>query len=185
MRAWPIPLLTIVGALLILSSSAGANCIKPHSVPIASGTSPNGSPWTVEGSIRNNGNNCRGWLLGMDFEFRGGTSWSWGTGIPAGGHLRNGSAIEAFDNLQEDGTTRIFSGSVNGEVAKVMATLSNNKHLTFRPKSPSAQLRHKFTWLQNIRYFVTFYPPEAFVTGISTFSASGQLLYRDRSFEGF
>jgi hypothetical protein len=66
-----------------------------------------------------------------------------------------------------------------------MATLSNNKHLTFRPRSPSAQLRRKITWLHNVRYFVTYYPPEAFVTGVSTFSASGQLLYRDRSFEGF
>jgi hypothetical protein len=185
MRARSLLLLTVVAALLVLAPSATATCIKPHSVPIASGTSPNGLPWTVEGSIRNNGNNCREWLFGMDFELTGATHWSWGTGIPAGGHLRGGFEIDASDNLQEDGISRIFSGSVGGEVAKVMATLSNNKHLTFSPRSPSAQLRRKFSWLRNVRYFVTYYPPEAFVTGVSTFSASGQLLYRDRSFEGF
>jgi hypothetical protein len=185
MRARPILLLTAVVVLLVLAPAAAATCIKQHSVRIASGTSPNGLPWTVEGSIRNNGNSCREWLFGMDFELTGATNWGWGTGIPAGGHLRGRFEIDASDDLQEDGTTRIFSGSVGGEVAKVMATLSNNKHLTFHPRSPSAQLRRKVTWLRNVRYFVTYYPPEAFVTGVSTFSSSGQLLYRDRSFEGF
>jgi hypothetical protein len=185
MRTRPLLLLTVVAALLVLAPSATAKCIKPHSVRIASGTSPNDLPWTVEGSIRNNGNSCREWLFGMGFELTGVGNWSWSTGIPPGGRLRDGFEIDASDNLQEDGSTRVFSGSVGGEVAKVMATLSNNKHLTFRPKSPSAQLRRKFTWLRNVRYFVTYYPPEAFVTGVSTFSASGQLLYRDRSFEGF
>lgn len=185
MRARPIYLLAIVVVFLVLAPPAAANCIKPHSVRIANGTSPSGLPWTVEGSIRNNGNSCRDWLFGMEFELGGVGAWSWSTGIPPGGHLREGFEIDASDNLQEDGSTRVFSGSVGGEVAKVIATLSNNKHLTFHPRSPSARLRREFTWLRNVRYFVTFYPPEAFVTGISTFSASGQLLYRDRSFEGF
>jgi hypothetical protein len=184
MRARPILLLTVVAALFVLAPSATAKCIKQHSVRIASGTSPNGLPWTVEGSIRNNGSSCREWLFGMGFELTGVTNWGWGTGILPGGHLREGFEIDASDDLQEDGSTRVFSGSVGGEVAKVMTTLSNNKHLTFRPKSPSAQLRRRVTWLRNVRYFVTYYPPEAFVTGVSTFSASGQLLYRDRSFEG-
>lgn len=181
----PIFLLTVVAALLVPAPSAIAECIKPDSVPIASGTSPNGLPWRVEASIRNNGNSCREWLFGMDFELADAAYWGWGTGIPAGGHLRSGFEIDASDDLQRDGTTRVFSGSVGGEVAKVMATLSNNKHLTFQPKSPPVHLRRKFTWLKNVRYFVTYYPPDAFVTGISTFNASGQLLYRDRSFDGF
>lgn len=185
MRVRPLVLLTVATALLVLAPPAVANCIERHSVRIANGTSPNGLPWTVGGTIGTNGNRCKEWLLGMDFELTGTTNWGWSTGIPAGGHLRDSFEIEASDNLQEDGTTRIFSGSVSGDVAKVIATLSNNKHLTLRPRSPSAQLRRKVTWLRNIRYFVSFYPPEAFVTGVSTFSASGQLLYRDRSFEGF
>lgn len=185
MRARPVLLLTVVAALLALAPAATAHCIKRHSVRIASGIGPNGLPWTVKGSIGRNGDSCGQWLVGMEFEITGATNWGWSTGIPAGGHLRDEFEIDASDNLQEDGSTRIFSGSVGGEVAKVTATLSNNKHLTFHPRSPSAQMRRKVPWLRNIRYFVTYYPPEAFVTGVSTFSASGQLLYRDRSFDGF
>lgn len=184
MRARTVLLLTVVSALLVFAPSAGAGCIERHSVRIASGASPSGLPWTVSGSIGNNGS-CREWLFGMEFELTGTTNWGWSTGIPPGGQLRGSFEIDASDDLQEGGATRVFSGSVGGEVEKVMATLSNNKHLTLRPKSPPAQLRRKVTWLRNVRYFVTYYPPEAFVTGVSTFSASGQLLYRDRTFEGF
>jgi hypothetical protein len=185
MRARPFLLLMIVAGLLVLPPQATAKCTTPHSVRIRGGTSPNGLPWTVEGSIRNNGNSCREWLFGMSFELPGVGNWGWSTGVPPGGHLGDGFEIDASDSLQEDGSTRVFSGSVGGEVAKVMATLSNNKHLTFRPRLPSAQLRRRNTWLRNVRYFVTYYPPEAFVTGVSTFSASGRLLYRDRTFEAF
>jgi hypothetical protein len=185
MRVRPIFLPIFIAALLALAPAAAANCIERHSVRIASGTSPSGLPWTVNGTIGNNGGDCEAWLLGMDFELTGTTSWGWSTGIPAGGNLHDGFEIDASDDLQEDGVTRIFSGSVSGEVAKVVATLSNNKHLSFRPRSPSSQLRRKVTWLRNVRYFVIYYPPKAFVTGVSTFSSSGQLLYRDRSFDGF
>ncbi|HET9866563.1 MAG TPA: hypothetical protein VFQ06_04675, partial [Nitrospira sp.] len=129
-------------------------------------------------------NNCREWLFGMDFDLEGATNWGWGTGIPAGGHLGRRFEISAHDDLLEDGSYRVFSGTVNGDVAKVMLTLSNNKHLTIRPKAPSERLRRKVVWLRNVRYFVEYYRPEGFVTGVATFSASGQLLYRDKSFEG-
>ena len=66
-----------------------------------------------------------------------------------------------------------------------MVTLSNNKHLGIRPKSPRRQLRNDVAWLRNVKYFVKYYPPEGFVTGVETFSRSGQLLYRDKTFEGF
>jgi hypothetical protein len=177
--------LVAIAALLIFAPTATAGCIKRHSVRIATGTSPNGLPWTVEGKIGNNGNNCHEWLFGMDFEIAGVGNSGFGTGIPAGGHLRRGFEISASDKLQEDGVSRVFYGTVGGEVAKVMATLSNSKHLIFRPKSPSPKLRRNVVWLQNVRYFVEYYPPEAFVTGVSLFSASGQLLYRDRTFEDF
>lgn len=149
---------------------------------IASGTSPSGHDWTVTATIGNNGS-CREWLFGMDFELEGATNWGWGTGIPAGGHLGRGFYIEASDDLLEDGSYRVFSGNVPGEVAKVLITLSNNKHLEIRPKAPPERLRRK-AWLHNVRYFVAYYPPEGFVTGVATFSASGQLLYRDKTFEG-
>jgi hypothetical protein len=183
-RQRSIAILFAVVAFLALAQGAGAVCIKRHEVRIASGTSPNGWEWTVDGSIGNNGS-CHEWLFGMDFELQGTTSWGWGTGIPAGGHLGRRFDIEASDSLLVDGSYRVFSGTVNGEVAKVLVTLSNNKRVTIRPKSPSGQLRRKVVWLRNVRYFVAYYPPEGFVTGVATFNASGQLLYRDKSFEGF
>jgi hypothetical protein len=170
---------------LLLASAAGANCIKRHQVPIASGTSPTGFTWTVRASIGNNGNHCGEWLFGMDFHLEGATDWGSGTGIPAGGHLGRGYQINAFDTLLEDGSDRVFSGIVNGEAAKVLVTLSNNKHLTIRPRSAPEQLRRKLVWLRNVGYFVDYYPPEGFVTGVATFNASGQLLFLDKSFEGF
>ena len=186
MRRLTTPLLLAVAAMLIVVSSAGAACIKRHEVRIASGVSPSGWNWTVDGTIGNNGSgNCREWLFGMDFDLEGATNWSWGTGIPAGGHLDRRFEISASDDLLEDGSYRVFSGTVSGEVAKVLLTLSNNKHLAIRPKSPSDRLRRKVVWLRNVRYFVEYYRPEGFVTGVATFSASGQLLYRDKSFEGW
>jgi hypothetical protein len=179
------PILCALAVLLLFAPSAGAGCIKRHNVRIASGTSPTGWPWTVNGSIGNNGGDCREWLFGMDFELHGATNWGVGTGIPAGGHLGRRFEIDASDDLLEDGSNRVFSGIVNGEVAKVVLTLSNNKHLTIRPKSPPPQLRRKVVWLHNVRYFVEYYQPEGFVTGVATFSATGQLLYRDKSFDGF
>lgn len=172
-------------ALLLLAPSAGAACIKRHRVPIATGTSPSGSPWSVEGTIGNNGRRCGEWLLGMEFEIQGGVSWGWGTGIPAGGHLGRGFQIDAFDELLEDGSYRVVSGTVGGEVARVQFTLSNNKRISIRPKAPPRRLLRKVAWLRDVRYFVDYYPPEGFVTGVATFSASGLLLYRDKSFEDF
>lgn len=186
MRRRPfIFLLAVLVALLVFAPAVEAGCIKRHAVRIASGTSPSGWGWTVDGTIGNNDRNCREWLFGMDFELQGATNWGWGTGIPAGGHLERHFDIEASDDLLEDGSYRVVSGTVNGEVAKVVFTLSNNKRLTVRPKSPSDQLRRKVVWLRNVRYFVNYYPPEAFVTGVATFSASGVLLYRDKTFDGF
>jgi hypothetical protein len=138
----------------------------------------------VKASIGNNGS-CREWLFGMDFDLEGVGYWGSSTGIPAGGHLGRGYQIDAADNLLEDGSDRVFSGIVNGEVAKVLVTLSNNKHLAIHPRSAPYSLRRRVIWLRNVRYFVDYYPPEGFVTGVATFNASGQLLYRDKTFEGF
>jgi hypothetical protein len=178
------PVLLVAAALLVLASSASA-CIKRHSVPVASGLSPSGLEWKVEGTIGDNGNACREWLFGMNFDFVGEWSWGSGTGIPAGGHLGRHPEPSAFDRLLDDGSDRVFAGFVSGETAKVLVTLSDNKRLTIHPKSAPAPLRRKNVWLRDVRYFVDFYRPEGFVTQVSTFDASGRLLYRDRNFEGF
>lgn len=186
MRRSSISLLFIVTVFLLIASSAGAACIKRHEVRIAAGASPSGWNWTVDGTIGTNGpGNCREWLFGMDFALDGAMHWGWATGIPAGGHLGRDVEINAQDDLLEDGSYRVFSGTVNGEVAKVLLTLSNNQRVTIRPKSPPEHLRRKVVWLRNVRYFVEYYPPEGFVTGVATFNASGLLLYRDKTFEGF
>jgi len=174
-----------VVALLAFAPAAGAHCIKRHQVSIAKGTSPTGWHWSVDGSIGNNGGRCREWLFGMDFNLEGAIGWGTSTGIPAGGELGRRPEVSASDNLLLDGSDRVFSGLVEGEAVKLVATLSNNKHLVIRPKLPSAQLRRKITWLRGIRYFVAYYPPEGFVTGVMTFNRAGTLLYRDRTFEGF
>ncbi len=179
-------LLLLAASLLLLSfpAAAQAACIKRHHVRIASGKSPAGWAWKVEGSIGDNGS-CREWLFGMDFDLEGSGSWETATGIPAGGHLNRRQQIDAFDDLLEDGSSRVFSGVTSGEVTKVVATLSNNKHLTFRPKAPAAELRRKVVWLRNVRYFVEYYPPEGFVTGIAEFNAAGVLVARDKTWENF
>jgi hypothetical protein len=179
-----LPLLIVVAALAVLAPGAGAHCIKRHQVPIAKGTSPTAWHWSVVGSIGNNGNGCRDWLFGMDFNLEGAVNWGTSTGIPAGGELGRRPDVSASDNLLLDGSDRVFSGMVDGEAVKLVATLSNNKGLIVRPKLPSTQLRRKVSWLRGVRYFVAYYPPEAFVTGVMTFNRAGTLLYRDRTFEG-
>ena len=177
-------ILAVAIGVMALAPSAGAHCINRHRVPIATGTSPSGFPWSVEGSIGNNGS-CRQWLFGMQFELAGALNWGSSTGIPAGGHLGRHAEVSASDSLLLDGSDRVFSGFVSGEVARVVATLSDNKHLVIRPKSPRQRLLADVPWLRNVKYFVTYYRPEGFVTGVETFSRSGVLLYRDKTFEAF
>jgi hypothetical protein len=185
MRRLSTSFLFILALSLLCASAAGASCIKRHQVPIAKGNSPSGHAWAVTASIGNNGSGCRDWLFGMDFRLDGAVDWGSGTGIPAGGHLRRGYGISADDDLLEDGSDRVFSGFVTAEVAKVAVTLSNNKRLVIHPRSVPASLRRRIVWLHNVRYFVTYYPPLAFATGVATFDASGRLLYRDKTFESF
>lgn len=183
MRRWLTVVLAAIAALLIFAPLVSAGCIKRHTVPIASGPSPSGGTWTVTGSIGNNGS-CREWLFGMDFALPGAANWGWGTGIPAGGHLAENFTIEASDDLQEDDLQRVLSGTVAGDVAKVVATLSNGKRLTVKPRFAPAQLRQHIVWLKNVRYFVQYYLPGGFVTSVALFSASGQLLHRATGPEG-
>lgn len=178
--------LTLLTACLFLSvPGAEAACIHRHTVPIASGIAPNGSRWSVAASIGPNGGHCREWLLGVNFGIPGAGFWSTSTGVPVEGHLGRDYKLDALDTLLQDGSDRVFAGVVGGEVTKVLVTLSDNHHLAFRPKAPPAELRRKNVWLRNFRYLVAYYPPEGFVTGVATFSKTGQLLYRDKTFEGF
>ncbi len=175
--------LTAIVGLLVFVPTAAASCIKRHSVPIASGLSPSGETWTVEGTIGSN-STCREWLFGMEFNLPKAVSWGWGTGIPAGGHLSRDFNIDASDDLLEDGSYRVFSGSVAGDVAKIVVTLSSGKRLVIRPKSVPASLRKRVVWLKNARYFVQYYLPTGFASSVSLLSRSGQLLYRTSGNDG-
>lgn len=177
-------LLAVAMSAMVLAQAAEA-CIKRHEVPIAKGTSPSGYHWSLGGSIGPNGGACRDWLFGMNFNLEGALSWGSSTGIPVGGNYGRHPEVDASDNLLVDGSDRVFSGFVSGEVAKVLVTLSNNKHLVIHPQAPRPKLRRDVVWLRNVRYFVRYYRPEGFVTGVRTFSRSGQLLSRDKTFETF
>lgn len=177
-------LLAVAATAMVLAQPAGA-CIKRHEVPIADGTSPSGWGWSVSGSIGPNGGGCRDWLFGMEFELEGVGSWGSSTGIPVGGHHRRDPEVNGNDNLLPDGSDRVFSGFVGGEVTKVLVTLSNNKHLVIHPKLPPETLRRHVVWLRDVRYFVTYYRPEGFVTGVASFDRAGLLVWRDKNFETF
>lgn len=178
-------LLALATTAMVFAQAAGAECVKRHQVRIATGASPSGWRWAVDGSIGSNGGGCRQWLFGMAFELEGALNWSSSTGIPVGGHRGRDPEVEASDSLLVDGSDRVFSGFTGGEVAKVLVTLSNNKHLVIHPKAPRRKLRRNVVWLRHVRYFVRYYRPEGFVTGVASFSRSGQLLYRDKTFEEF
>ena len=159
-----------------------------HRQPIAHGDSPGGIPWTVRVSIRGNGHNCSAWLLG--FEFRPDQkpyshsweaeinkqipmpgSFSWGWGIPAGGHLPNDFTISGQDAYE--GSERVFAGAAGGSVKSITLTMSGGKYVVIRPRLPGRALRQRFVWLRNLRYFVSYYHPGSHVQKVTVRSAKG------------
>jgi hypothetical protein len=176
--------LAVAAAAMALAQPAGA-CIKRHEVPIAKGTSPTGWSWSVKGSIGPNGGRCRDWLFGMNFNLEGAVGWGSSTGIKPGSSYGGHPEVNASDYLLSDGSDRVFSGSVGGEVTRVLVTLSNNKHLVIHPKLPRPKLRRHVVWLRDVRYFVRYYRPEGFVTGVASFDRAGLLVSRDKTFETF
>ncbi len=174
------PVILVAAAVLLVAAPASA-CVKRHSVPIGSGNGPGGRDWEVEGTIGPEGSACHDWLLSMTFKV-GGASWGFGTSIPADGHYAHVKEPQAFDALLEDGSDRVFLGFTNGETAKLVVTLSDAKQLVIRPRPVPAALVRKNAWLENLRYFVRFYPPVGFVTSFSSFDAAGHLVFQDESF---
>jgi hypothetical protein len=184
MRRSLLLLLAVAAAAMALAQPAGA-CIKRHEVPIAKGTSPTGWGWSVKGSIGPNGGRCRDWLFGMNFNLEGAVGWGSSTGIKPGSSYGGHPEVNASDYLLSDGSDRVFSGFVGGEVTRVLVTLSNNKHLVIHPKLPRPKLRRHVPWLRDVRYFVRYYRPEGFVTGVASFDRAGLLVSRDKTFETF
>lgn len=170
-----------------------------HRQPIAHGDSPNGIPWTVAVSIRDNGHNCSDWLLG--FEFRPDRkpyshrweaqvnkqipmpgSFSWGWGIPAGGHLPNDFTISAQDAYE--GSERVFAGAAGGGVESITLTMNSGRHVVIHPRLPSLVLRQRFVWLRNLRYFVSYYRLGSNVQEVTVRSARGVVTVRGNEVTG-
>lgn len=170
-----------------------------HRQPIAHGNSPKDIPWTVKVSIRDNGRNCSAWLL--RFEFRPdqkpySRSWeaqlgrkipmpgsfSWGWGIPAGGHLPNDFMISGQDEYE--GSERVFAGAAGGSVKSIMLTMSSGQHVTIHPRLPSRALRRRFVWLRNLRYFVSYYHLGSHVQKVTVRNAEGVFTVRGTEITG-
>jgi hypothetical protein len=166
-----------------------------HRQPIAHGISPSGTPWTVTASIRDNGSNCSAWLLG--FEFRPDRkpyshswerevertkqvtmpgSFSWGWGIPPGGHLPNDFTISGQDAYE--GSERVFAGAAGGGVESITLTMNSGRHVVIRPRLPGRTLRQRFVWLRNLRYFVSYYHLGSHVQKVTVRSARGVFTVR-------
>jgi hypothetical protein len=144
---------------------------------IAKGQSPGGIPWTLTGSIGRDGRTCKAWLLRIEFRpdrkpysvpWEGELSpspmpgsFSWGWGIPAGGHLANSFTINGRDEYE--GSERVFAGVAGARVKSIVLTMNNGQHMTIRPLLPAPELRRRFVWLRNLRYFVRYYPLESHV----------------------
>lgn len=174
-----------------------------HRQPIAHGDSPNGIPWTVAASIRDNGRNCSAWLLGFEFrpdrkpysqsweakakaelhrQFPMPGSFSWGWRIPAGGHLPNDFMISGRDAYE--GSERVFAGAAGGSVKSITLTMSSGRHVVIRPRLPSQALRQRFVWLRNLRYFVSYYHLGSHVQKVTVRSAKGMFTVRGNEVTG-
>ena len=152
-----------------------------HRQSIAHGNSPNGIPWTVVVSIHNNGHNCSAWLLGFEFRpDRKPYSHNWEA--EAGGHLLNDFMISARDDYE--GSERVFAGAAGGSVKSITLTMSNGKHVAIRPRRPSQALRQRFVWLQNLRYFVSYYRLRSHVQKVTVRSSSGVYTVRKNEVTG-
>lgn len=188
-------LLALLGAYLLLAygfnvvaaplqaASASDTCGQAQHQLVDKGIGPSSKPWTVEGSVEDN-NGCDSWLLGMNFQpvgtKAGSTLWQWG--IPAKGHLSDGFTLSAQDEVAEAGRT--FYGATGARVRTAVVRMSKGKALRIHPKLPTQQLRKRFVWLRNMRYFVYFYPAGRRAKAVTLLSGNGQVIEKLAGLEG-
>lgn len=195
-RRVPLILFSLAGVYLLAfyglplfhdSSSAsrrgGSGCIRPQKKLLASGQSPHGAHWTVRAGIRNNGD-CRDWLLTVGFNPAGAPAGSWrhSWGIPAGGDLPDGITIVARDTTE--GAERAVGGVVGARIRTVEFVMSKGPRLEIHPRLPARNLRERFTWLRNMRYFLRFYPTGRSVKTVRLLDRFGKVIFTSRAAEG-
>lgn len=193
---WSLGLVGLAAAFLLASyglpaissssskeMSGSGKCIQPQQQLVDRGLNPAGDPWTITASIRQN-DGCDSWLLGSKFvpagKVRG--SFSFGWGIPSGGHLSDAFTIDARD--ESSNSERVFGGAVGGRVTRIVVQLSNGGPLTIRPELPAQRLRKKFVWLRNVRYAMRFYPAGSHATKVTLYSADGKVVEKLSPIEG-
>jgi hypothetical protein len=158
-------------------------CIQPQQELVNSGVNPSGDPWTITATVRKN-DGCDSWLFLSKFlpagKVRG--SFSFGWGIPAGGHLSNGFTIGARD--ESSNSERVFGGMVGARVTRIVVRMSSGGSVAIRPTLPAKKLREKFVWLRNVRYVMRFYPGGSHATKATLYSADGKVVERVSPIEG-
>lgn len=164
------------------ASVAGACVHRQHRL-VAKGTSPGSKQWSVIATIRNNGG-CNTWLLGMNFDPSDGLrgSWSGAWSIPARGHLFDGATIGAQDEAA--GSERVFSGVTGVHVRTVVLSMSDGERITVHPKLVSARSRKQFVWLQDMRYFVYYYPAGQHVKVARLLNSRDEVIFTAQGEEG-
>jgi hypothetical protein len=194
-KSWGVGLLLLAGAYFFIvyvlpvlppsteGASASEGCIRPQRNLIAKGLNPDGKFWTVTATVRNNGG-CDAWLLGFEFVPSGSSAGSWKGAwtIPAGGHLSKGFTISAQDDVE--GTQRAFSGIAGVRAGAIAVSTSGGEEFTIHPKLPREQLRKRFVWLRNVKYFIRFYPPGQHVKIAKVLNSRGEVISRAAAFEG-
>lgn len=180
--------LAVASAVAMSALKGGGEEVRCAGLPqqhaIGSGSVPSGSRWSVTGEVRPNGR-CSRWLLRLEFVpfgIRPG-SWSGGWDIPAGGHLSDGFTISAQDEAGK--STRAFSGVVGARVKKIELHLRpNERTVVVHPRLPSAEVRRKFPWLRNLRFFVRFLSISSPVQVVKLIDGSGEVIFSQRPAEG-
>lgn len=194
-HAWgkvPIILFSLAGAYLLLvyglplfqeSSRAAGDCPQPQKQLLASGRSPHGADWAVTAGVHITGD-CEDWLLSVGFNPTGSPpgSWSYGFGIPAGGHLPNSFTISARDEVED--AERVVGGIVGSRVRSIEFVMSKGSRIVTHPRLPTQKQRRRFTWLRNMRYFLRFYPTGRRVKAVRLLDKSRKTIFAEGFSEG-
>jgi hypothetical protein len=194
-RRWGYGLLLLASASLVafyvipafVASSDGqvadGQCVRRHEVNLDHGEHA-GRPWRVNASIEKieRHGHCSYWFLKVQFVPRGVApgSWTEGWGIPAGGHLPATATIDAAE--EEEG--QAIGGVVGSRIHSVILIFNGGRRMVVQPKAPSEQLRNRFVWLHDLRYFLSYFPAGEHVRTAKLLDATGKLVFTAHNQEG-
>lgn len=180
--------LATVGAVAVSALKDGGDHVDCAGVPqrraFGDGPIPGGGRWSATGDVRSNGG-CTNWLFGVNFVPFGTVPGSWrgAWDIPAGGHLPDRFTISAQDEASK--SVRAFSGIVGARVKEIELHVGpSGGTVVVRPRLPSSELRRKYSWLRNFRFFVRFLPTSSPIRVAKLINAKGEVMLSERPFEG-